>query len=202
MRVQPLSPGRLPFGKSGRGVRLPALLLLCLLTTACPATGGDLLPLREGGAGELESASFKDDTLVVRRNQVALRARGSWSASDSGTVVTLEVINAGRSDAAIAFDNLEMMNKESREQLSLRSMAEYKGGGPPAFMAERNVIVAAGQTKKYDLNFYVKPGDGRGSVSKNVLGQTVTLRVPVGLGGETTAPADFLFSFKYVEYQH
>src|SRR4051812_5371445 len=85
-------------GKSGdmeraHGARLIALLTCCLLFTACPSGGGDLLPLREDAGGELESASFKNDTLSVTHNQVTIKARGNWSVSDSETWLTLEIKN-------------------------------------------------------------------------------------------------------------
>lgn len=187
-------------GRSKKPARLIALLACCLLLAACPSSGGDLLPVADGG--ELESASFKNDTRSVTHNQITIKARGNWSVSDSDTQFSLEIRNANSSAVAIAFDSCEMLNNDSGEKLSLRSLAEYKEGSVPAFISERNVTIESGQAKKYDINFFIKSADGRASVSRKVEGQTVTLRIPVAVRGETSAPVDFLFSFKYVEYQH
>ena len=213
MRIQPellADRGNDSAKAAGRGARflkstrarLAALLISSLLLTACPATGGDLLPMAQGESSALESASFRNDTLSITHNEVAIKARGTWSASDSNTSLTLEIRNASARDVTVSFDDCEMTNQTSGEKLTLRSLAEYKEGSVPAFINERLVTVESGQTKKYDSNFFIKSADGRASVSRNVEGQTVTLRVPVSRRGETTASADFLFSFKYVEYQH
>ena len=191
-----------PLDKQSTWLRLAALLVCSLLLTACPATGGDLLPLAQTEASQLETASFKNDTLSVTRNEATIKARGVWSASDSNTQLTLEIKNASAHAVTIAFDSCEMINQSSGEKLTLRSVAEYKEASVPAFISERLVTIESGQTKKYDVNFFIKSADGRSSVSRNVEGQTVTLRVPLTVRGETNAPADFLFPFKYVEYQH
>ena len=192
---------KLPERKS-RHARLLALLFGCLFLTACPSAGGDLLPLLQTGGGELESASFRNDTLSVTRNQVTIKARGNWSVSDGNTVLTMSINNSSARPVAIAFDNCEMINNDSHEKLSLRSLAEYKEGRAPLFINERTVTIESGQARKYEINFFIKSEDNRASVSRNIEGQTVTLRVPVTVQNETTAPVDFLFSFKYVEYQH
>jgi hypothetical protein len=189
-------------GRSNPAPRLAALLCCCLLLTACPSSGGDLLPvLQSEGGAQLESISFKNDTLSVTHNQVTIRARGSWSASDSNTSLVLEIVNAGPVPVTIAFDNCEMVNNDSHERLSLRSRAEDKSGAP-VLGSDRFASIESGRTRKYYVDFFIKAADGRASVSRNVEGQTVMLRVPVVIENEIPALADFLFSFKYVEYQH
>jgi hypothetical protein len=187
--------------EKSKPARLIALLACCLLLAACPSSGGDLLPLPQSGGDELESASFKNDTLSVTHNQITIKARGNWSVSDSDTWLTLEIKNAGAKAVTISFDNCELINQSSREKLSLRSLAD-KEKAAPAFINERTVAIESGQTKSYYASFFIKSADGRASVSRNVEGQTVTLSIPALVQGETSAPVDFLFSFKYVEYQH
>lgn len=198
--------GRKPPDKKSRTpVRLAVLLLCCLLLTACPSTGGDLRPVLEasgGGGDQLESVSFKNDTLGVTHDQVTVKGRGNWSASDSNTSLTVEIGNRSATPVTVAFDNCEMVNNDSREKLSLRSLAEYREGNAPAFINERSVTIEGGQTKKFQIDFFIKAADGRSSVSRDVEGQTVTFRVPITVRTETSAPVDFLFAFKYVEYQH
>lgn len=183
-----------------QSVRAALLFFCCLIMTGCPASGGDLLAL-ESGDGELKSVYFKNDTLVVRRGDVAIAVRGDWSASDASTWLNLEISNAGTKAIVLSLDKFELVNLSSREPLTLRSLAELKDNGPATIIGERSITVQAGQTKKYFASFYVKPGGFVSSVSKDVEGQTVLLKLPVSVEGEATPLADFLFSFKYVEYQ-
>jgi hypothetical protein len=180
--------------------RLAAGLACCLLLTACPPSGGHLSPLAQDGAA-LETRQFQNDTLSITREQISVRARGNWSAGDSQTSFNLEIQNARAEAVQIAFDNCELINRDNRETLSLRTVNE---DGVNALLApgSRTVTIAGGQTKRYYLSFFIKPMDGRSSVTRDVLGQSVSLRVPVSFGAETAAPVDFLFDFKYVEYRY
>jgi hypothetical protein len=159
-----------------------------------------MLPLAQDGAA-LESGWFENDTLRITREQVTLRARGHWSASDSHTSFNLEIQNARAEAIQIAFDNCELVNRDSREALSLRTVNE-DGVNAPLAPDSRTVTIAGGQTKRYDLSFFIKPTDGRSSVTRDVFGQSVSLRVPVTSMAERAAPVDFLFDFKYVEYRY
>lgn len=158
------------------------------------------MPLAQNGAA-LETKRFQNDTLSITREQVTIRARGQWSASDSHTSFNLEIQNARAEAVHIAFDNCELINRDSRETLALRTVNE-DGVNAPLAPGSRTATIAGGQTKRYDLSFFIKPTDGRSSVSRDVLGQSVSLRVPVSLVTETAAPVDFLFDFKYVEYRY
>src|SRR5215212_4485207 len=87
-----------------------ALILLagCLLLTACPPDGGDLVPVARGGGASLATKSFEGDTLSVTREGVTLSARGRWSVADAATSVILEASNANAEPAAIDFGRGEL----------------------------------------------------------------------------------------------
>jgi hypothetical protein len=187
--------------KARKAGQLIALLACGLLLTACPPSGGDLLPLARDEAG-LESASFPNDTQSVTHEQVTIKARGNWSAADGHTSFSLEIQNARAEAVTVHFDSCELLNQNSRESLSLRAVAEDNGSGSPDFTGDKTVTIASGQTKKYQASFFIRADSGRSSVTRDVLGQSVSLRVPVRIKVESPAPVDFLFNFKYVEYQH
>jgi hypothetical protein len=187
--------------KANKARQLIALLACCLLLTACPPGGGDLLPSALDGAA-IESRNFPQDTQSVTHEQVTIKARGNWSAADSHTSLILEVGNARADAVTVRFDSCEMINQESRESLSLRAMAEDQGSVDQIFLTDRAVTIAGGQVKKYYASFFIREAEGRSSVTRDMLGQSVSLRVPVRIGVESPAPVDFLFNFKYVEYQH
>ena len=187
--------------KANKASQLIALLAYCLLLTACPPSGGDLLPLASDGAA-LESGNFPQDTESVTHEQVTIKARGTWSAADSHTSFSLEIQNARADPVIVRFDNCEVINQDSHESLSLRAMAEDQGSVDPVFLAYKAVTIAGGQVKKYHASFFIREASGRSSVTRDVLGQSVSLRVPVQIKAESPAPVDFLFKFKYVEYQH
>jgi hypothetical protein len=72
------------------------------------------------------------------------------------------------------------------------------------------LTIDGGQEKKLALEFKLNSPDGRSSVSRNVLGQTASLRLPVMMKGEThsqveqderPAQVDFVLTFKYAESQ-
>jgi hypothetical protein len=201
VRLRPQCLCRKSQDEKRRYARLAALFFCCLLMAACPASGGDLLAL-ETGEGELRSVYFKNDTLVVRHGDVAITARGDWGASDASTWLQLEVSNAGAEAVVLSLDKFELLNISSRELLTLRSLAELKDNGAAAIINERSVTIEGGRNKKYFASFFIKSGGPISSVSRDVEGQTVLLKLPVSIQNETRPLADFLFSFKYVEYQH
>ncbi len=183
------------------------LLLGCLLLTACPPSGGDLAPLAQGEGASIATTKFKDDTLVITREGLSVRGRGLWSVADSATSVILEIVNANSRPAVIDLDRCELVNKESGEKLVLRSASDETAAGGPSFLQNRVVRVEGGATKRLALEFKLGSADGRSSVTRNVLGQTIALRLPVMLlkelreGGAGSGPdeVDFVLAFKYAE---
>lgn len=187
------------------------LLASCLLLTACPPDGGDLVPLAQGEGASLATTKFNDDTLAITQSRVRLAARGLWSVADSATSVILEIVNANPEPLIVDFARCELVNNESKEKLVLRSLSDETAKSGPAFLAEKTLTINGGEEKKIALEFKLDPGNGRSSVSRNVLGQTITLRLPVMLkaeragGGvdenERPAQVDFVLTFKYAGYQ-
>jgi hypothetical protein len=197
--------------KRTKTAKILVLLACSLLLTACPPNGGDLLPLAQGDGAQLATTKFKDDTLRVTHGQVSVRGRGVWSVADSDTSVILEISNRKTEPFIVDLERCELFNDESKEKLVLRSVSEETSAkSGPTFLSDKVVRVDAGQERKFALEFKMVAADGRSSVSRNVLGQTVTLRLPVMLNGETPAQVakderlaqlDFVLSFKYAEYQ-
>ena len=99
-------PGASP-GRGARAARalshLLVLLAGCLLLTACPPGGGDLVPLPRGEGASVTTESFEGDTLVVTREGLTLRARGRWSVADAATSVILDASNANAEPAVMEF---------------------------------------------------------------------------------------------------
>src|ERR1700749_2325071 len=85
-----------------------ALLAGCLLLTACPPDGGDLVPLSSGEGASVATRSFEGDTFVVTREGVTLRARGRWSVADAATSVILDASNANAEPVMIDFGRGEL----------------------------------------------------------------------------------------------
>jgi hypothetical protein len=187
--------------KGALTLKLILLLACCLLVTACPPSGGDLVPLAEGEGAELFTTKFKDDTLRVWREQVSIKARGLWSIADSNTSVILEISNANAEAVTVDFNRCELVNSDSREKLSLLSVSDETSGNGPAFLSDRIVTIGSKQEKRFALEFKIISTDGRSSVPRNVLGQTVMLRVPVLVKEATPVEVDFVFTFKYAEGQ-
>jgi hypothetical protein len=183
------------------GLRAGALALLfavCVLLTACPPEGGELLPLARGDDASPGTTQSEGDTQSITREGVTLRARGRWSVSDADTSVILEVGNANTEPATIDFGRSQLFNDVSKSRLSLRSVSrETIGGGPAVFLPDKTAKVEGGQEAKFVLEFKMDSADGRSGVERDVLGQTITLRVPVGI--QPATPVDFVFGFKYAE---
>lgn len=182
------------------------LLLGCLLLTACPPSGGDLAPLAQGEGASITTTKFKDDTFVVTHEGLSVRGRGVWSVADSDTSVILEIANADSRRAVIDLDRCEMVNRERAERLVLRSVSDETAGGGPAFLQNHMVKLESGASRRLVLEFKINSGDGSSSVGRNVLGQTITLRLPVSwevsaAEWESTRPVqvDFVLAFKYAE---
>jgi hypothetical protein len=188
---------RLDAIKGAKALKLILLLVCCLLLTACPPAGGDLVPLAQGEGAELFTTKFRNDTLRVWREQVSIKARGVWSIADSNTSVILEISNANSEAVTVDFNRCELVNSDSREKLSLLSISDETNGNGPAFLSDRIVAIGSQQGRKFALEFKIISADGRSSVPRNVLGQTVTLRVPVLM----KEAVDFVFTFKYAESQ-
>ncbi|HEV7858120.1 MAG TPA: hypothetical protein VGO91_05780 [Pyrinomonadaceae bacterium] len=191
--------------------KILVLLACCLLLTACPPNGGDLVPVTQGEGAELSTTKFKDDTLRVTHEAVSVRGRGVWSVADSDTSVILEISNAKIEPVIVDLGRCELFNDESKEKLVLRSVSdETTAKGGPTFLSDKVIRIDGGQERKLALEFKMNSADGRSSVSRNVLGQTATLRLPVMLKGETPvqvdkderpAQVDFVLTFKYAESQ-
>jgi hypothetical protein len=188
------------------------LLACCLLLTACPPSGGDLVPLAQGDGAELVKTKYRDDTLRVTHGRVSVRGRGVWSVADSDTSVILEIGNAYTEPLMVDLARCELFNNESKEKLVLRSVSDETANNGPAFMSEKVVKIDGGQERRFALEFKIDSKDGRSSVSRNVLGQTVSLHLLVMLKSEqdesdaqvhedARAQVDFVLTFKYAEYQ-
>jgi hypothetical protein len=187
-------------GVGGAGLKAGALALLlagCVFLTACPPEGGELFPQARGDGASLSTTQSEGDTLSITREGVTLRARGRWSVSDADTSVILEAGNANTEPATIDFGRSELLNDVSKSRLSLRSVSRETVGGGPVFLPDRTAKIEGGQEAKFVLEFKMDSADGRSGVERNVLGQTVTLRVPVEI--QTATPVDFVFGFKYAE---
>jgi hypothetical protein len=178
-----------------------ALLLLagCLLLTACPPDGGDLVPLARGGGAAVSTKSFEGDTLVVTREGLTLSARGRWSVADAATSVILEASNANAEPAAIDFGR-GGLSQDGGAPLTLRSVTRESGaGGAAVFLPDKRAEVGGGGSATFVLEYKLDSADGRSGVPREVTGQTVTLRLPVELKGRTTTAAEFVFGFEYAE---
>jgi hypothetical protein len=187
-----------------RGAKAVALALLlfagCVLLTACPPDGGDLVPVARGGGASLATKSFEGDTLSVARDGVTLRARGRWSVADAATSVILEASNANAEPAAIDFGRGELSRDGGGGRMTLRSvMRESGAGGAAVFLQDKRAEVGGGSADTFVLEFKIDSDDGRSGVPRDVTGQTVTLRLPVEVGRGTTSAVDFVFGFKYAE---
>ena len=185
---------------AGRGARASAraLLLLagCLLLTACPPDGGDLVPLSRGEGATVATTGFEGDTLVVTREGVTLRARGSWSVADAATSVILDASNANAEPAVIDFGRGGLSREGGAGSMTLRSVARESGaGGAAAFLEDKRAELGGGASAAFVLEYEADSEDGRSGVPRDVTGQTVTLRLPVEVG--RGAAADFVFGFQY-----
>src|SRR5205085_82788 len=65
-----------------------------------------------------------------------------------------------------------------------------------------------GREEKFVLEFKINSDDGRSGVPRNLLGQTMTLRLPVEIDSAKPSAdsagasrVDFVFGFKYAEYR-
>jgi len=188
-------------GSGGKAAALAALLAACVLLTACPPDGGDLVPVSGEEGAAVATTKFEGDTLSLTRGGVTLKARGLWSVADGHTSVILEVVNTNDVPASLDFGRCEMVNRESGQRLALRSLSHETAAGGPVFLAERVVRVDGGQSGRFVLEFEIGSEGGSSGATRNVLGQTAALRVPAEVERETPAPVDFVFVFKYAEYQ-
>jgi hypothetical protein len=177
--------------------RALALLACCLLLTACPPDGGDLVPVEPGEGARVENRDAEGDTLVVERGGVTLRARGSWSVADAATSVILEATNANAEPAAIDFGRGEMARGgEGGARMTLRSVARSSdSGGATSFLQDKRAEVGGRASTTFVLEYASESGDGRSGAARDLTGQTVTLRLPVEVKKGTTT--DFVFGFKY-----
>lgn len=181
-----------------RAPGLALVLAFCLLLTACPPEGGDLLPMAGGEGAALVKTRFEGDTLSISRGGVTLKARGRWSVADGATSVILEAANANAESVTIDFARCEMAG-DGGERWALRSVSDETANAGPAFLSERAVGVGGGQERRFALEFKINDEGGRGGVPRNVLGRTATLRVPVEVKSGPPARFDFAFSFKFAE---
>jgi hypothetical protein len=189
-----------PAAAAGRGAKASALPLLllaaCLLLTACPPDGGDLVPLSRGGGAGVATTDFEGDTLVVARGGLTLRARGRWGVADAATSVILDASNANAEPAVIDFGRGELSLEGGGGRMTLRSVSRESGaGGATSFLPDKRAEVGGGASVTFVLEYKVDSGDGRSGVPRDVRGQAATLRLPAGVGGG--AAADFVFGFRY-----
>src|SRR5437868_4409291 len=198
---------RTSVGGVRRAAALALLVACCALLTACPPEGGDLIPLAQGEGATLATSAFDGDTLAVTRAGVTLRARGHWSVPDGDTSVILEAVNSNALAATIDFARGEMTTGDST-RLSLRSVSREADGGGPVFLPDKAAKVEGGREEKFVLEFKMDSDDGRSGVPRNLLGQTMTLRLLVEIdsakpsdGSAVASRVDFVFGFKYAEYQ-
>jgi len=184
-----------------RRAKSPALHLFvlagCLLLTACPPDGGDLVPVARGGAS-LATKSFEGDTLVVTREGVTLRARGRWSVADAATSVILEASNANAEPAAVDFGRGGLSRDGGAGRMTLRSVTRESGaGGAAVFLEDRRAEVAGGAATTFVLEFKMDSEDGRSGVPRDVTGQAFTLRLPVEVRRGTGYTHEFVLGFEY-----
>jgi hypothetical protein len=188
--------------KRTKRAKLLVLLACCLLLTGCPPSGGYLLPQAQEDA-QVKTIVYWQDTLSVTRHQVSIDVRGVWSVADSATSVILEVNNRNAAPVKIDFARCEMVNSDSGDKLTLRSLSdETQGESSPAFLSERTVVINGGQMRRFALEFKMSSEDGRSSVSRDVLGQGTELRIPVRLEDESATEVDFIIAFKYADYRY
>lgn len=180
--------------------RAAVLLAACVTLTACPPGGGDLVPLTRGGGASLATRSFEGDTLSLTRDGVTLSARGLWSVADAATSVILEASNANAEPAAIDFGRGELSRDGGGGRMTLRSVTrESDARGAPDVLHDGRAEVTGGGAATFVLEFRMDSGDGRSGVPRDLTGQTVTLRLPVEVGGGEAHAADFVFGFEYAE---
>src|SRR5437868_2293957 len=198
---------RTSVGGVRRAAALALLVACCALLTACPPEGGDLVPLAQGEGATLATSAFEGDTLAVTRAGLTLRARGHWSVPDGDTSVILEAVNSNAGAATIDLARGEMTTGDGT-RMSLRSVSLEAGAGGPAFLSDKLAKVEGGREEKFVLEFKINSDDGRSGVPRNLLGQTVTLRLPVEIDSAkpsadnaTPSRVDFVFGFKYAEYR-
>ena len=181
-----------------RAKRLACALVLlasCLLLTACPPDGGDLVPLARGDGASVATTSFDGDTLVITREGVTLRARGRWSVADGATSVILDVSNANTELVTIDFGRGKLWHYDidGGWPIILRSVARESGD----FLPDKRAEIGGGGSATFVLEFMMESGEGHSGIPRNVAGRIAMLRLPVEVRpGATT---DFLFSFNYAE---
>lgn len=186
--------------RTERARTLLCALACCLLLTACPPGGGDLMPLAGADGAELATDKVSDDTLRLTRAGVTVAARGRWSVADAATSVILDISNANASAVRVDFGRAELFNQQSGARTGLRSVSDETGGGPH-FLQERVVRIEGGQARRFALEFRLDADDGRAGAARDLRGQTTTLRLPVEVEAESPVRVDFALDFKYAEYR-
>jgi hypothetical protein len=180
-----------------RGALASLALACCILLTACPPEGGDLLPVARGEGASLATKEFENDTLVVARGGLTLRARGRWSVADADTSVILEAANAKADRAAIDFGRAALVKDDGQGRMSLRSVTRESGaGGAAVVLDDKTAKIEGGGSATFVLAFIMVSEDGRSGVPRDLTGQTATLRVPVEVRAGMPA-TEFAFGFKY-----
>ena len=183
-----------------KAARLACALACCALLTTCQPEGGDLVPLPRGEGQERVTTKFEGDTLRLSQRGVTLKARGRWSVADGATSVILEVSNANAESLSVDFSRCEVAT-DGGERLTLRSAREYTGAGATSFLPDNAAAVGGGQAATFALEFKIVAEGGRMNVPREMLGRTLTLRLPVESKAEPPARLDFVFDFKCAEYQ-
>jgi hypothetical protein len=186
---------------SARAARLALALACCVLLTGCPPDGGDLVPVPRGEGQERVTSKFDGDTLRASLRGVTAEARGGWSVADGATSVILEISNANAESLSADFKRGELTTDDGR-RLTLRSAREERGaGGGTAFLGDSAAVVGGGQRATFALEHKMDAEGGRSGVARQMLGRTLTLRLPFELKAEQPAPLDFVFAFECAEYQ-
>ncbi|MCA1592077.1 MAG: hypothetical protein LC754_05390 [Acidobacteria bacterium] len=182
-----------------RAARLARVLVCCLFLTACQPEGGDLLPLAQEGV-RIRSTKYKKDVVAqVERNEVTINAHGQWSVMRHATDFKLEITNAEDTAIAVNFKEALLVNALD-EHLKVSSITFRDGSAAPASGSDfAPLIIERGQTREIDLGFGIQAQDTKSGA--DYLGKTATLRLPVKTGNAASGTVDFVFSFKYAEYQ-
>jgi hypothetical protein len=183
-----------------KAARLLFALACCALLTACPPDGGDLVPLASREGQERVTNKFAGDTLRLSQRGVTMQARGRWSVADGATSVILEISNANAESLSMDFSRCEVLT-DGGERLTLRSAREERGAGATPFLQDNVAVIGGGQRATFALEFKVVADGGRAGVPREMLGRTLTLRLPVESKAEPPARLDFVFDFKCAEYQ-
>ena len=171
------------------------------MLAACQPEGGDLLPLAGEGV-RVRSTKYKKDVVAqIARGEVTVSIHGRWSALRHATDFKLEITNAGSAAITVNCD-VASLNTALNETMKVSSLS-FRDGNAAAPVSSGDIaplVIESGQTREIDMGFGIQAQDTKSGA--DYLGKTATLRLPVKTGNASaTGTADFVFAFKYAEYQ-